>query len=41
MMEDLFQFGILKTENLYQDLEMLMDLNKKLQQDVLTILKED
>jgi hypothetical protein len=41
MMEDLFQYGILKTENLYQDLEMLMDLNKKLQQDVLTILKED
>jgi hypothetical protein len=41
MMEDLFQYGILKTENLYQDLEMLMDLNKKLPQGVLTILKED
>jgi hypothetical protein len=40
-MEDSFQYGILKMENLYQDLEMLMDLNKKLLQAVLTILKED
>ena len=41
MMEDLFQYGILKTGNLYLDLEMLMGLNKKLPQGVLTILKED
>jgi len=40
-MEDSFQYGILKMESLYQDLEMLMDLNKKLLQAVLTILKED
>jgi hypothetical protein len=41
MMEDLFQYGILKMGNLYLDLEMLMGLNKKLLLDVLIILKED